>query len=695
MKERVTQVQGNDTHGSQGPVRVKNPPGNGGGGDSSGGTSGNQRFPGEGRGPPRRNGNQGGGGGDDDPDPSDDEDGDDSSSSTDSSAPRKRKHRSPKYVYVLQGPPGPKGQEGQPGQAGRDGQNLSLTKELEETLKAHRPNLDTTGLENSFDQFGQTIFEVLNAQHRTNQKLEEQFHRANETQEYQAEAMQDMAQANFQMKYDHMFAGVPMYGGTDPDSFDDWLYQIESLCELSCRDVRVELMGRASAQVKQLIRSLPMDIDWEIAQRELKRCLTEEKSRAHSAFKLAQIKQKPNENLRIFILRYQDLHSAATGKMAAEDTDPTHIIRFLGMMINSEIARKITQKGIPEGMTLGQAFTWAIELEAGYQLSEGVSLARPPEVMQVQEIEEIDEIAALQRRFKDVVCWGCGEKGHLYRDCPHRRENMQDDEYDDSNEYAGKSEQVIRITQPITVATRDNIYKNMATQRTRANFYKTGYRRTKAALQKQQKINAAMSFTLAAQNQTVTTPPKVVQPKTVKTQVTQNPNTTTQVVQIPTTSGTPGAGNVPARTGQVRYIRVSPGTIKTAYNLRSTPSTKATTVTTSATATTAVAPVAVGRGEGSPQVVQVKQEPAPPGNVTTPKASSTIVRRGKGRGQKTSTVSVVDALPEGNECLVEVGEEDLEGSDSDPAELYEILAEINGSEDEIEEVLEPEIEPPI
>ena len=697
-KERVTQVQGSGTRGNQKPVRENIPSGDGGEGDSSGGTSRDQRFPGERRGPLRRTGNQGGGGGeDDDPDPSDDGDGDDSSS-TDSSAPRKRKHKSPKYVYVLQGPPRPRGQEGQPGQAGRDGrdgQNLSLTKELEETLKAHRPNLDTTGLENSFDQFGQTIFEVLNAQHRTNQKLEEQFRRANETQEYQAEAMQDMAQANFQMKYDHMFAGVPMYDGTDPDTFDDWLYQIESLCELSHRDVRVELMGRASAQVKRIIRSLPMDIEWEIARRELKRCLTEEKSRAYSAFKLAQIKQKPNENLRIFILRYQDLHSAATGKTAAEDTDPTHIIRFLGIMTNSEIARKITQKGIPEGMTLSQAFTRAIELEAGYQLSEGVSLARPPEIMQVQEIEEVDEIAALQRRFKDVVCWGCGEKGHLYRDCPHRHENMQDDEYDDSNEYARKSEQVIRITQPITVATRDNIYKNMATQRTKANLYKTGYKRTKAALQKQQKINAAMSSTLAAQNQTVTTPPKVVQPKTVKAQVTQNPNTTTQVVQIPTTPGAPGAGNVPARTGQVRYIRVSPGTTKTAYNLRSTPSTKATTVTTSATATTAVAPVAVGRGGGGPQMVQVKQEPAPPGNVTAPKTTSTIVRRGKGRGQKTSTVSVVDALPEGNEYLVEVGEEDLEGSDSDPAELYEILAEINGSEDEIEEGMEPEIEPPI
>ena len=360
-----------------------------------------------------------------------------------------------------------------------------------------------------------------------------------------------------------------------------------------------------------------MDIEWEIARRELERCLTEEKSRAHSAFKLVQIKQKPNENLRIFILRYQDLHAVATGKTAAEDTDSTHIIRFLGMMTNSEIAQKITQKGIPEGMTLGQAFTWAIELEAGYQLSEGVSLARPLEIMQVQEIEEVDEIGAMQRRLRDVVCWGCGEKGHLQRDCPYRTTDMQDDGFDDSNAYAGKSEQVIRITQPITVATRDNIYKHMATKRTRANLYKAGYRKTKAALQEQQKINAAMTTTMAAQNptvttQTVTTSTRVVQPKVVKTQVVQNPNTTTQVVQIPTMPGSPRTGNVTTQQGQVRYIRVPPGTTRTAYNLRSTPLNNVTTVTTPATATTAVAPVTVGRGGGSPQVVQVKQEPALP-----------------------------------------------------------------------------------
>ena len=170
---------------------------------------------------------------------------------------------------------------------------------------------------------------------------------------------------------------------------------------------------------------------------------------------------------------------------------------------------------------------------------------------------------------------------------------------------------------------------------------------------------------------------------------------TTQVVQVPTTPGTPGAGNVPNQTGQVRYIRVPAGTTKTAYNLRSTPSTKTTAITMVATTTTAVAPVAVGRGGGRPQGVQIKQEPASPGNIATPKASSMIVRRGRGRGQNTSTTSVVEAVPEENEYIIEELEEELEGSDSDPTELYQILAELSGSEEELEEGLEPEIEPPI
>ena len=527
--------------------------------------------------------------------------------------------------------------------------------------------------------------------------------------------MEDMAQVNYQMKFDHMFASVPIYDGTDPDSFDDWLYQIESLCELSQRDVRIELMGRASAHVKHLIRSLPLDTDWETARRELKRCLTEEKSRAHSAFKLAQIKQKPNENLRIFILRYQDLHAAATGKSAIEDTDLTHIIRFLGMMSNSEIARKITQKGIPEGMNLGQVFTKAIELEAGYQLSEGVSLARSTEVMQVQEVEEVDEIGTGQRKSRDVVCWQCGEKGHFQHDCPYKMADEQVDDMDDPNAYAGRSEQIIRINQPITVATRDNIYKQMGSQRTKANIYKTDYRKAKATLQEQQRINAAITSTLAAQapnapTQPAATPQRVYQTRTVQTPMVQQTVAQTPVVQqsaiqtsvtpapvlqLPATSGPPVPTSVPSSQGNVRYIKLPPGITKGTYNLR--PVTLNNTTVANTPISNTVTPTGVGRSKTGAQVTQVKQEPPTPGVTTTPKtnAITTVLRKGRGRVKKTSTISVIDNIPDENGCYVEVGGEEFHDSDSDATELYEILANLTGPKEEAELDIEPETEPPI
>ena len=97
------------------------------------------------------------------------------------------------------------------------------------------------------------------------------------------------------------------------------------------------------------------------------------------------------------------------------------------------------------------------------------------------------------------------------------------------------------------------------------------------------------------------------------------------------------------------------------------------------------------------QTAQVKQEPPIPGSVATPKTTSTttMVRKGKGRGKKTSTVNVLDTTPETGEYFVEMEEDDLENSDSDATELYEILANMSGPENEIEMNLEPEMEPPI
>ena len=221
---------------------------------------------------------------------------------------------------------------------------------------------------------------------------------------------------------------------------------------------------------------------------------------------------------------------------------------------------------------------------------------------------------------------------------------------------------------------------------------------TEKLKQEQQRINAAMATTLAAQNtinqtQATVVPPRAFQPKTIQApnvqqtvaqpqvvqqpQMAQVPNTAAQVIQVPATPGPSTTGNVQNLQGTVRYIRVPAGTTKATYNLRPATLNNVTTVNTSAMVTTT--PVAAGRGRNNLQMAQVKREPPTPGNVTTPKTTSTTTI-GKGRGKKVPTVSVLDTTSEIGEYYIEVDEDDFEDGDSDATELYEILTNINDPE---------------
>ena len=288
-------------------------------------------------------------------------------------------------------------------------------------------------------------------------------------------------------------------------------------------------------------------------------------------------------------------------------------------------------------------------------------------------------------------------KGHLQRDCPHKETDDQVEGMDDPNAYAGRSEQIIRINQPITVATRDNIYKQMGSQRTKANIYKAGYRKTRAALKEQQKINAAITSTLAAQKatQAPTMQPVVAQTPVVQQQPVQASPQPAQIIQIPATPGPSAPGGVQSPQGNVRYIKLPSGVTKGTYNLR--PTSLNNPRMAKVTTTSPAAPVNVARGKTNLQNSQVKQEPATPGVPTPPKTTSTttVVRKGKGKGKQVSTVSVLDTVQDEGEYPIEVEEEELEDSDSDTTELYAILADMTEPEEEANLGVESELDPPI
>ena len=157
--------------------------------------------------------------------------------------------------------------------------------------------LDTTGLENSFKNLGRTMVDVLTLQKQTNVALQDQIRRANEMQKEQTLAMHDLADMTEQQTYYSMFVAVPVYHGQDDEDFDEWADQLEALYKISKRNIYHEMMGRSSAAVKKIIRNIDPNLRWSLAHQELKRCVSDEKSIAHSAFKLNTLVQKPNENV--------------------------------------------------------------------------------------------------------------------------------------------------------------------------------------------------------------------------------------------------------------------------------------------------------------------------------------------------------------------------------------------------------------
>ena len=129
---------------------------------------------------------------------------------------------------------------------------------------AHAP-LDTTGLENSFENLGRTMVDVLAIQQQTNLTLQDQVRRANDAQMKKTLAMHDLADMTEQRTYDSMFTAVPIYHGNDDEDFDERADQLEALCEISRLNICHEMMGRSSAAVKKIIRSIDPNLRWSLA----------------------------------------------------------------------------------------------------------------------------------------------------------------------------------------------------------------------------------------------------------------------------------------------------------------------------------------------------------------------------------------------------------------------------------------------
>ena len=189
--------------------------------------------------------------------------------------------------------------------------------------------------------------------------------------------------STYQCNFDHIFASIPIYDGSDREGFFPWVEHSEAACFCSGRNIKTEALGRSAGPVQNVIMVLPSARSWKAIREELKRCFSDQTSLGHVAAQLDNMTQKLNEPLRLYILRYSKIHKSVTKRDACYYTDPSRWFRFLTSITNTTRADKITQSEfLPQN--LQQCFEKALRLEASLQLSEGVNMAHKTAVMNLE-----------------------------------------------------------------------------------------------------------------------------------------------------------------------------------------------------------------------------------------------------------------------------------------------------------------------
>ena len=79
--------------------------------------------------------------------------------------------------------------------------------------------LDTSALENIFNSVGQSMLQLARVQDETNRQLQQHLQQEQVNMQAHNGALQQLATSTYQRNFDHIFANIPIYDGSDREGF--------------------------------------------------------------------------------------------------------------------------------------------------------------------------------------------------------------------------------------------------------------------------------------------------------------------------------------------------------------------------------------------------------------------------------------------------------------------------------------------
>ena len=83
--------------------------------------------------------------------------------------------------------------------------------------------LHITALEHTFDTMGQSMLQLARAQDQTNRHFQQHLQQGQLNMQVHTGTLQQLATLTYQCNFNHIFASIPIYNGSDQKGFFPWL----------------------------------------------------------------------------------------------------------------------------------------------------------------------------------------------------------------------------------------------------------------------------------------------------------------------------------------------------------------------------------------------------------------------------------------------------------------------------------------
>ena len=221
-------------------------------------------------------------------------------------------------------------------------------------------------------------------------------------QKSQIDVYQELTRSNKEKEHDTLFTLIPVFDG-DRTQCEQWLDDMDQARRISGRDLRTELIKMSTGVVRQVIMMAHPDASDDDLINIIREDFSDAPTMNEAREELLHMRQKPEEQMRVYIYRYGRMHQRLSGIRAAEETHQHMIqdfIKSLKPKIKNKFANKFAE-GRFQPRTLDHAFSLALDLEKKIQIADSfrddIMDSRAPATVNEVQYHPLDETHAVNK----------------------------------------------------------------------------------------------------------------------------------------------------------------------------------------------------------------------------------------------------------------------------------------------------------